>query len=78
MNLVALEEKLAHLKSTVEGDLKDVVLKVEAVFQHVRASHVEDLVKDAVYSELHDAAIKIGNIAATAVTDSVKQAVTKK
>lgn len=78
MSLVALEEKLSSLKSSVEGDFKDLVLKIEAAFHHVRASHVEDLVKDAVYAELHDATVKIGNIAATAITQAVTPAVTKK
>jgi hypothetical protein len=63
MSLVALEENLAKLKNTVEGNLKDLVLKLEAVLHHVKASHVEPIVKDAVYTELHTATVKVSNIA---------------
>lgn len=80
MSLVALEENLSNLKTKVEGDLKDLVLKLEAVFHHIKASHVEDLVKTAVYTELHAATVKVDNIANAAInaTEVVNAAVKKK
>ena len=63
MSIVAeLEHKLAALKDKVEGDFKDLVLHIEAAYQHVQASHVEDIVKNAVADSVHNAAIKIDNI----------------
>lgn len=80
MSLVDLEENLSSLKTKVEGDLKDLVLKLEAVLHHVKASHVEPIIKDAVYTELHAATVKVDNIANAAIiaTDVVNAVVNKK
>jgi hypothetical protein len=64
MSVVAnFEEKLKTVKSKVEGDFKDLILHIEAVFQHVQTSHAEDVVKNAIISDLHAATVKVDNIA---------------
>lgn len=78
--LVELEQRLASLKSKAEGDFHDLVLKLEAVFQHIHASHTEDVVKEAVATELNHAAIKVDNIVnqVRLATDAVETATKKK
>jgi hypothetical protein len=66
MSVVAnFEAKLKAVKGKVEGDMKDLVLYIESVFHHIQASHVEDVVKNAVVSDLHAATVKIDNVANT-------------
>lgn len=60
-----LQVKLTSLKDKLDGDLKDLVVKLESVFHHVHASHVEDVVKVAVATDIHEAATKIDNVANT-------------
>lgn len=58
-----LQSRLETVKSKAEGDLRDLVKHLEAAFQHLHISHAEPVVKEAVASELHMAAIKVDNIA---------------
>lgn len=75
-----LETKLATLKNEVEGDLHTLVVKLESIFQHVKLSPVEDLVKQAVAEDIHTAADQVSTVAETLrseVTDAVSTAVGK-
>lgn len=73
MSLQELEAKFASLKDKAEGDFKDLVLHLEAVFQHIQISHAESLVKNAVYDSLHAASVKIENIANNTVIPAAKE-----
>lgn len=78
-----LETKLANLKNTADGDLHALVVKLEAIYQHVVGSHVETVVKDAVVADVHEAATKAQAIADTMrsdvdAADNVVDAVAKK
>jgi hypothetical protein len=71
MSVIAnFEAKLKSVKGKVDGDLKDLVIYLESVFHHVQASHVEDVVKNAVVSDLHAATVKVDNIANTVRIES--------
>ena len=65
-----LQAKLNELKGSLEGDLKTLVVKLESVFHHVQAAPVEDAVKDAVVTNLHDAATKVEAVADTLRSDA--------
>ncbi|HEY1646014.1 MAG TPA: hypothetical protein VGF75_06685 [Candidatus Saccharimonadales bacterium] len=67
--LIDTEAKLAAVKNKVEGDLKVLITKLEAVFQHVSQAPLEDVVKEAVATNLHDAATKVEAIADTVRSD---------
>lgn len=73
MSLQELEAKFASLKDKAEGDFKDLVLHLEAVFQHVQISHAGAIVKGAVYDSLHAAAIKVENIANNTVLPAAQE-----
>lgn len=60
-----LEGKLKSLKATADGDLHALVLKLEAIYQHIVSSHVEDVVKAAVVNDVHEAATKAESLADT-------------
>lgn len=72
-----LESKLVDLKNKVNGELRSLVLNLESVFQHVHKSPVENVVKEAVASNIHDAATSVERLADTlrSDTDAVDQAV---
>ena len=57
------EDTLANVKNKVEGDFKDLLKHIESVFHHLHVSHAEDVVKEAVVTDLHVATLKIDNIA---------------
>lgn len=63
------EAKLVEVKNKVEGDLHDLALKLEAIFQRVHQAPVEDVVKEAVASDVHAAATKIEAVADTMRSD---------
>lgn len=65
-----LADKLTEVKSKVEGDLKTLIEKLEAIFQHVQASPVEDVVKTAVAEDVHAAATSVEHVADTLRTDA--------
>lgn len=71
------EETLKNVKNKVEGDLLDVLKHIEAVFHHLHVSHTEDVVKEAVVTNLHAATLKIDNIAnaVRVTTDAADKAV---
>lgn len=75
------KETLANVKDKVEGDFKDLLKHLESVFHHLHVSHVEDVVKEAVVTDLHAATVKVDNIAnavranADAVDKTVQEAV---
>lgn len=58
-----LETKFSDIKDNVEDDLHGLVLKLEAVFQRIHKSHLEDVVKDAVVSDIHAAATHVEAVA---------------
>jgi hypothetical protein len=64
-----VEKKLVDVKNKVDGDLKDIATKLEAVFQRVHQAPVEDVVKDAVASDIHAAATKVEAVADTMRSD---------
>lgn len=64
-----VEAKLASLKDKVEGDLHALVLKLEAVFQRLHNAPVEDVVKEAVASDIHAAASHVEAVADTLRSD---------
>jgi hypothetical protein len=78
-----LAAKLTELKNTLEGDLHAVVVKLESVFHHVQAAPVEDIIKEAVTTDLHSAATKVEALADTlrsnvdVVDNAVDKAATK-
>lgn len=57
------QDLLSNVKGRVDGDIHDVVKHIESAFQHIHASHVEDIVKHAVVADLHAATVRIDNIA---------------
>lgn len=63
MSVTAFEEKLKSVKDKVYGDLKDLILYIEAAFNHAQTSHAETLVKSAIVDNLHAATVKVENIA---------------
>jgi len=67
--IVDTEAKLNQLKNSLEGDFKVLVTKLEAVFQHIHQAPLEDVVKEAVATNLHDAATKVEAIADTLRSD---------
>lgn len=73
MSLVELEAHLASLKDRAEGDFADLVLHLEAASQHLQASHIETLVKDAVFDSLKHVAIKANSIANNWVLPTVQE-----
>lgn len=83
MSLVELEAHLASLKEKAEGDFADLAFHLEAASQHLRASHIETVVIDAVHDSLKHVAIKALNIANNWVlptieeVDAVAETVTK-
>lgn len=74
-----LETKLSDVKNKVEGDLHHLILKLEAVFQRVHQSHIEDTVKEAIVSDIHTAASHVEAVADTLRSDvsAVDKAVRK-
>lgn len=57
-----LEDKLSSLKAKAVGDFHDLVLHIEAIYHHMHVAHAEPLVKEAIATELHAAAVKVDNI----------------
>lgn len=74
MSLPELEVRVASLKEKATGDVLDLVHHIEATFQHLQMSHVENIVKDAVYDSLKNAAIKLENIVNNGATLVAKEA----
>lgn len=81
-----LEAKFSDIKNNVEDDLHGLVLKLEAVFQRIHKSHLEDVVKKAVVSDIHAATTHIEGVAAklrstadaaSEVAETVKKAARK-
>jgi hypothetical protein len=81
-----LEAKLSEVKGKVEGDLHSLVLRLESVFQRVQQSPVEEVIKEAIVSDIHAAATHIETVADTlrsnvdvvdAVVDAADNAVKK-
>ena len=64
-----LETKLSNLKKRAEGDLHALVVKLEAIYQHVAASHTETVVKNAVVANVTDAANHVEALANTLESD---------
>lgn len=64
-----VEAKLVDVKNRVEGDLHTLLTHLEAVFQRVQQSPVEDVVKEAVASDIHAAAVKVDAVADTLRSD---------
>jgi hypothetical protein len=62
--------KLAKLKNSVDGDLHDLVVKLESIFQHITNSHSEDVVKAAVVADVAVAASHVKTIADTVRADA--------
>jgi hypothetical protein len=62
IHLENFEATLASLREKAEGDALEVLRYVEAASQHMRNSHVETLVKDAVHESLKNAVLSIGNL----------------
>jgi hypothetical protein len=64
-----VEKKLADVKGKVEGDLHALTLKLEAIFQRVHQSPIEDVVKADIASKVHDAASHVEKVADTLRSD---------
>jgi hypothetical protein len=64
-----VEAKLVDVKNKVEGDLHTLLTHLEAVFQRVQQAPVEDIVKTAVASDIHAAAVKVEAVADTLRSD---------
>lgn len=62
-----VNDKLNEVKDKVEGDLKILVEKLESIFQHIQASPVEDVVKNAVAEDVDAAATTVEH-----VSDSIR------
>lgn len=86
MIMETLDEKLKHLKVTADGEFKTLITHLESVFHHVKNAPVEQIVKYAVATDLHEALLHVDNIANTtratadtvdAAVDSVDDAVNK-
>lgn len=73
MSLVELGAHLASLKEKAEGDLADLAFHLEAAAQHLQASHIETVVKDAVFDSLKHVAIKANNVANNWVLPAVQE-----
>ena len=58
-------DKLKVVKDKVVGDLHDVILRLEAVLQHLQISSTETVIKDAVAHEVSSAAVSVGHVADT-------------
>ena len=65
-----LEAKFEHLKTTAEGDLHALVLKLEAVFNRVHVAQVSSVLKQSVSSDIHDALDHVASVADTVRTDA--------
>lgn len=64
-----VEKKLVDVKGKVEGDLHDLTLKLEAIFQRVHQAPLEDVVKADIASNVHAAAVKVEAVADTMRSD---------
>ena len=66
-----VKNKLAEVGKKVENDLHlaGLVKKLEAVVERVHQAPVEDVVKEAVASDIHAAAVKVEAVADTMRSD---------
>lgn len=71
VTLVEAKNKLIEVGKKVENDLHlaGLVKKLEAVVERVHQAPVEDVVKTAVASDIHDAATKVEAVADTMRSD---------
>lgn len=65
-----LETKLEALKDKLSGDFHTVVLRLEAVFNHVKSAEFQDSVKEAIVSDIHTAASHVEAVADTLRSDA--------
>ena len=64
-----LKTKLTELKSKATGDFHALVVKLEAVAEHLHKAPLEDVVKATVTADLHAAATHAERVADTARSD---------
>lgn len=64
-----VETKLTDVKNKVEGDLHSLVLKLEGIFHRVHQAEVSGVLKQAVISDIHDAATHVEAVADTLRSD---------
>jgi hypothetical protein len=64
-----VEAKLVDVKNKVEGDLHVLLTHLQSVLEHVHQAPVEEIVKTAVASDIHAAAVKVEAVADTLRSD---------
>ena len=81
MSFVAeVEAKLFEVKNKVEGDLHELVLKLEGIFHRVHQAELSGVFKQAVLSDIHAAVSHVEAVADQAVdtADSVVKKTVRK
>jgi hypothetical protein len=67
--ITEVETKLSDVKAKAEGDLHNLVLKLEGILQRVHQVEVSGVFKQAVISDIHAAAVHAEAVADTLRSD---------